>query len=272
MVHLFDTGYGADPFRTLVRGYPDADTYPPRDFRAEWGPIFHRGRLDGTARVLAIGQDPGQHEAIARRILVGEAGQRVQGFLYKLGVDRSYVLLNAFLYSVYGQGGGERHKDDPAIVHYRNRWFDGVFDTSPVEVVVAFGGLARRAWEAWQATSRGATATVAFSSVPHPTWPESSSRGDAARRGQATRTMLSNWNEALAALRPRLSHPDAQRPFVPYGDAFRDGDLREIPEEDLPPGLPPWMRALETWADRTGGTAALKRVTITVTVPTRFRP
>ena len=55
--------------------------YPTDSFRVEWGPVFHRGRLDGSARVLIIGQDPATHEAICRRILVGEAGQRIQGFL-----------------------------------------------------------------------------------------------------------------------------------------------------------------------------------------------
>ena len=71
-----------------------------------------------------IGQDPATHEAICRRILVGEAGQRLQGFLAKLGITRSYVLVNTFLYSVYGQGGGTRHVDDDGIVAYRNRWLD----------------------------------------------------------------------------------------------------------------------------------------------------
>jgi hypothetical protein len=69
----FDPAYGDDPWRTLVETYPGADVYPPADFRTEWGPIFHRGRLDGSARVLVIGQDPSAHESIARRILVGEA-------------------------------------------------------------------------------------------------------------------------------------------------------------------------------------------------------
>jgi uracil-DNA glycosylase len=50
----------------------------------EWGPIFHRGRLDGTAKLLIVGQDLGQHEPIARRILVGEAVQLMQSFLRKL--------------------------------------------------------------------------------------------------------------------------------------------------------------------------------------------
>ena len=68
------------------------------------GPLFHRGRLDGSARVLVVGQDPAQHESVTRRILVGAAGQRTQGFLARLGIDSSYVMVNAFLCSVFGQG------------------------------------------------------------------------------------------------------------------------------------------------------------------------
>ena len=33
-------------------------------------------------------------------------------------------MINTFLYSVYGQGGGERHKNDPKIAKYRNQWLD----------------------------------------------------------------------------------------------------------------------------------------------------
>lgn len=97
MAHEFDPGYGIEPFQTLCREYPDATVYPKADFRVEWGPIFHRGRLDGTAKLVVIGQDPATHETVARRILVGAAGQRLQGFMHKLGLDRSYVLINTFL-------------------------------------------------------------------------------------------------------------------------------------------------------------------------------
>ena len=63
MTHPFDPGYGNEPFQTLCADYPGTDVYPPERFRIEWGPIFHRGRLDGSARVLVIGQDPAQHAA-----------------------------------------------------------------------------------------------------------------------------------------------------------------------------------------------------------------
>src|SRR5215207_5724538 len=111
----FDPGYGNEPFRTLVRDVPDASVFPTKDFRTEWGPVFHRGRLDGSARLLIVGQDPAQHEVIARRTLVGGAGHRIQGFLAKLGLTRSYVMVNTYVYSVFGQGGGNRHKKNPAI-------------------------------------------------------------------------------------------------------------------------------------------------------------
>ena len=74
MAHPFDPGYSKEPFRTLATEYPDASVFPSDQFRVEWGPIFHRGRLDGSARILVIGQDPAQHETIVRRVLVGEAG------------------------------------------------------------------------------------------------------------------------------------------------------------------------------------------------------
>ncbi len=61
--------------------------------------------------------EPGKQAAVAgevvelldqagRRALVGETGRRAQGFLAKVGITTSYVMVNTFLYSVYGQSGG----------------------------------------------------------------------------------------------------------------------------------------------------------------------
>jgi len=46
VLHPFDPGYVAEPFRTLCADYPESDVYPSTEFRLEWRPIFHRGRLD----------------------------------------------------------------------------------------------------------------------------------------------------------------------------------------------------------------------------------
>jgi uracil-DNA glycosylase len=269
--HPFDPGYVQEPFRSLCEDYPDAETYPAEDFRVEWGPVFHRGRLDGSARVVIIGQDPAQHEVIARRILVGAAGQRTQGFLAKLGIASSYVLVNTFLYSVYGQGGGERHADDPAIAAYRNRWLDALLVGTGAEAVVALGRLAGRAFEAWKDTPAGQGVEVAFERITHPTAPESAAGGDPDAYAQAVARMLQNWNGALERLKPAIRHPDVDRELVLYGEALTDADYGEIPEQDLPAGLPAWMRS-RAWADRRGRTPDLKRATIVVTVPRSARP
>lgn len=266
----FDPGYGAEPFRTLVRDVPDADVFPTKDFRTEWGPVFHRGRLDGSARLLIIGQDPAQHEVIVRRTLVGGAGHRIQGFVAKLGLTHSYVMVNTFVYSVFGQGGGNKHKNDPAIVAYRNRWFDALLP-GQVQGVVALGQLADLAWQAWRATPRGATFTGVYQAVTHPTQPESSSKGDTAKKKAAIARMLQGWNTALQALAPVVT-PDVPTPLALYGAAFDPSELPDVPRDDLPAGSPAWMCGNADFARRTGATDALKRVTITVTVPTAFRP
>lgn len=268
VAHEFDRGPVDEPFASLVRDSPGADVYPAKDFRVEWGPIFHRGRLDGTARVLVLGQDPATSETIARRILVGEAGRRVQGFLAKLGIDRSYVMFNTFLYSVFGQGGGNKHKDDPKIAAYRHRWLEALLAPGKIEAVVALGQLAELAWQQWLVTPQGAASgSLGFVRITHPTQPESSSKGDAAKKKTATKAMLAEWNLELASIKPHVKNPDKKRPLRKYGEDFKASERPEIPEIDMPAGLPDWMRSPKAWATRTGATPNAKRRTITVKVP-----
>src|SRR5207248_1158782 len=145
-VHDFDPGPVNEPFASLARNYPGADVYPADSFRVEWGPIFHRGRLDGTARLLVIGQDPAAHECICRRILVGLAGRRTQGFLAKLGLTRGYVMINAFVYCQL-HGDESRFVGQPEIAGYRRAWIDAILHTSSVHAVVALGETAELAWQ-----------------------------------------------------------------------------------------------------------------------------
>lgn len=261
----FCLGYANDPYATLVRNAPTEQVYPQAAFRTEWGPIFHRGRLDGSARVLVVGQDPAAHEAFVRRILIGTAGRRVQGFLAHLGITRSYVMINTFLYSVYGQTGGNQHQHDAAIATYRNQWIAALLDNNPIEIVIAFGGLADGAWKAWltSATAAGRPA-LPYQHVLHPTSPDSAG-GTPAKQQAAVKAMLQGYNAAITQLLPALKHPDTNALVPPYGDDFADRDLPPIPQGDLPAGLPPWMGTTNDWAARGKGKSA--RSVLTVTVP-----
>ncbi|MGZ3416876.1 MAG: uracil-DNA glycosylase family protein [Polyangiales bacterium] len=274
MPHEFCPGY-PPPFDSLVASYPDATIYPPAHFRTEWGPIFHRGRLDGSARVLVIGQDPAAHETFARRILIGEAGQRVQGLLAKLGIDRSYVMVNAVAYSVYGSSAGA-YVSAPAIVAYRNQWLDALIASGKIQVVIALGGDADQAWNDWNTnTATALKPKITYVQITHPT-------ADA-HAPMTTAKLLTNWNAGLDQIyKPTLKlTQDVQTALVPYGNAFAPSDLRQIPERDLPPGLPAWMRDLAPWAERpelpgadpkTAPALRFKRRRLLVTVPDNIIP
>jgi hypothetical protein len=260
----FCPGYVNDPFLTLAADYPDETAYPQADFRTEWGPIFHRGRLDGTARILLIGQDPGQHENVLRRILSGEAGRRVQGFLAKIGINRSYVLINALLYSVYGTEGA-KYVSKPLVTAYRNQWMTGILAGGSIQAVVTFGGMAEKAWKTYLKTS-AAPAGVQVHHLTHPTFPESAG-GTAAIRASNTKKMLLQWNGALQSLFGAVQGDVPVPALLPYGAGFKDTEKGDIPSFDLPAGTPKWMYDDDGWAKRVGSTAAAKRANISITVP-----
>jgi len=180
---------------------------PPvkEDFWFDWGPIFYRGRLDGSARVLCVASDPGPTERIAGRSLIGDAGQRVQGFLTKIGLTRSYVCLNAWAYAVHpSRASTERRKlADPDQLSWRNELYDTVA-TPELQAIVAFGGMAQAAVDLWSERP-----DVKVCRVPHP-----SSRDEAA--------LTDEWRAAVSDLREIVTpDPDGDVAGPNYGNEHR---------------------------------------------------
>src|SRR5260221_12936124 len=76
-------------------------------------------------------------------------------------------MVNTFVYSVYGQGGGEKHRNDASIAAYRNQWLDALLlGTSRVQLVIALGGLADSAWQHYRATQGGQSVNVTYGAIP----------------------------------------------------------------------------------------------------------
>lgn len=199
--------------------------HPSRRFRIEFGPVYYRGRLDGSARVLVVGQDPSTNEILAQRVFVGHSGQRVQGLLSKLGITRSYTMLNTFLYSVYGQFDAELRDISlqPAIIEYRHRYLDRICAHNPIEAIVTIGSGARHAIESWT----GKPPSLPVFALVHPAADEA--------------MVLNSWNKALPALRQVVGpDDDGCVDTSPYGTQFEPGDVVGIPHDDLPFGLPSW--------------------------------
>ena len=255
----FDTG-PTGTFKTLCQKYPDDTVYKGADgFRSLWGPIFYRGRANGTARLLAIGQDPAQTEAVTRRILSGNAGRRAQGFVEKLGFSKSYLMINAFVYGIYDQGLALPHLNDPDIQSYRHKWLKAAFAPGKIDAVVTFGTPAFNAWTAFKATTAGQSVTAFHHRALHPTADKSG--------GPITRKdLLDNWNVALQALHANIQHPDVTKPLVLYGNDFTAAELPEIPSADFPMGLQSWMRTKDNWATMST-TPGTERANISIVVP-----
>jgi uracil-DNA glycosylase len=203
------------------------DAYIARadQFRIEFGPVLYRGRLDGTARLLVMGQDPSTDELLAGRILVGLSGQRVQGLLRRLGLTRSYSLLNTFLFSVKGQFVGELRtlsRSEP-FLGYRNAYLDRLRAENPLEAVLAVGGAAQDAIGRWPGR-----VGLQVIEVGHPAAPDAA-------------TTLAGWNAALGPLGQLVGPDDGQvQDLTPYGTAWTPADHAPIPRADLPFGLPAW--------------------------------
>src|SRR5690349_14304045 len=137
-------------FAEIFARVPDYAQYK-NCFWYDWGPIFYRGRLDGTARVLCIASDPGPTERVAGRTLVGDAGQRVQGFLTRIGLTRSYLCLNAFAYALFpscGDKGLRILEEDAALRAWREELYTQA--KGEAKAVIAFGQQAQRAVELWE--------------------------------------------------------------------------------------------------------------------------
>lgn len=211
-------------FAELFARLPDYKPYKAL-FWSDWGPIFYRGRLDGSARVLCVASDPGPTERVALRTLVGDAGQRVQAFLTRLGLTRSYICFNAFAYALHPTHADETGAvlKDAAHVAWRAELFDAV-KTPHLQAVIAFGEQAQTAVKLWPGKGN-----LVVCEVPHP-----SSRD--------SRRLAAGWHAAVEQLRGVVT-PDADGDptIANFGATMTDAHYTPIPRRDLPFGVPDWL-------------------------------
>lgn len=129
-------------------------------FRWHFGPMFYRGRLkDNAVKVIVIGQEGAQDESLAHRAFTGGTGARLQHFLNYIGITRSYLFLNTFVYPIFGQYGGVELRwlaQDPRspIVRHRHEIFNYALARNDVHLIIAVGRAAKESVVTW-VESRG---------------------------------------------------------------------------------------------------------------------
>ncbi len=237
----FDRGPTA-AVASLFMDHPDYT--PVKDFFwFNWGPVFYRGRLNKSAKILLVASDPGPTERIGDRALIGNAGQRVQGFLAKIGLNKSYVCLNGFIYALHPShlGDGIKLLDDPAHIEWRNKIFDAA--TGPkLQAIVAFGVVAQKAVELWDGKG-----DVPVFETYHPSYRFSDKK------------LTDDWNRVITELRKIVTKDRGAKKDLPlYHEAFVEEDYAPIPSRDLPFGVAPFLGD-EHW-HRTGSHGGMNSV------------
>ena len=144
-------------------------------FRWKVGPMWYRGRLTpNSVKVFVIGQEGAQDENVSNRTFTGSTGTKMQNFINYFGVDRSYLFMNTFIYTITGQYGAV---PDPAdspevakqkevqtkalfwlaqnpksvIVQHRHRMFDYMLEQNKntVKLIIGVGAAGKDSLATW---------------------------------------------------------------------------------------------------------------------------
>jgi uracil-DNA glycosylase len=232
-------------------------------FRWHHGPMFFRGRLDGSAKVVVVGQEGAQDESLSHRSFTGGTGARMQHLLRHLGLDRSYLFLNSFVYPIFGQYTEALRPlaQDPRspVVAHRHRILDKAIVDGDVRLVIAVGRAAKESVATWvqahggsanpeqlQNATRGSLpARVRLVGVVHPG--SASGGGTSAIRAdfQRAANLVKGWVNADPAWLPA-------DPGVPRNlDAAYQYRSAPVPFRDFPFGTCPRLGRGGTSSNRT---------------------
>jgi hypothetical protein len=233
-------------------------------FRWHFGPMFYRGRLgDGQVRVLIVGQEGAQVESLAHRSFAGGTGARMQHFLNHLGITRSYLFLNTFVYPIFGQYGAElrvlAQDPDSPISRHRNRIFDYLVARNDVHLAIAVGTAAKESLASWVA-SHGGTAQAgrlheADATIISPRLRMLGVLHPGGATGGAGAAIVADFKSAVRRVAGWRSQELGWLPPDPDGQPQPADDYRyrsaPIPFRDLPYGL--------AWRVGRGGTSSNRR-------------
>jgi hypothetical protein len=235
--------FDGDPpanIQTIFTATPDylAATGDASIFWHHFGNVFYRGRLDGTARVLALASDPGPAECLpfARRTLIGDSGQKTQGFLAKLGLTRSYVLVNAFSVAMHPsaktKGLAVMQSNEP-IKTARHALYNALLTGNTLQAIVAFGDVAHKVYDIWKLANPAVGAVPVFR-IAHPAAVD--------RDGSGNDAALKGWANAVKKLRMIVTpDPGGDAAGANFGQYFTEIDYARIPRWDFPKVTPVYV-------------------------------
>jgi uracil-DNA glycosylase len=239
-------------------------------FRWHHGPMFFRGRLDGSAKVVVVGQEGAQDESLSHRSFTGGTGARMQHLLRHLGVDRSYLFLNSFVYPIFGQYTNDlrslaQDRRSPIVIH-RHQILDKAIIEGDVRLVIAVGRAAKESIATWigahggsanpehleQASMGSLPGRVRVVGVVHPGGAAGGSTGAIRADFQRASDLVRGWVDADAGWLP--ADPGVNRNLAA---AFQYRST-PIPYRDFPFGTCPRLGRGGTSSNRTDAQRAIQ--------------
>ena len=233
-------------------------------FRYTMGPLFYRGRLDGSARVMVVGQEGATDEALVHRAFVGGAGQKMQNFLNAIGITRSYVFVNTFVYSIFEQFDEFTRElaDSGPIKEHRNRIFAKLWNENRLELIISVGAAAHNSVQIFIDEKLGGQLPydVKWVKVLHPGAAAFGYSDDQAPGSQPTNPEVINavvesfgraWSYIWSRKRSLGWLPSDSDGWTWQGSKFYYGDM-DIPWRDLPHGIQYYIGRQGTMTERDG--------------------
>lgn len=123
-------------------------------FRWLFGPMFYRGRLTSeSVKVFVVGQEGAQDENVSNRSFTGSTGTKMQNFLNSIGITQSYLFMNTFVYTIFGQYTNFKveppriepdvkwiaQSPESPIVQHRHKMFDYMYETNKNSLALVIG-------------------------------------------------------------------------------------------------------------------------------------
>jgi uracil-DNA glycosylase len=241
------------------------------EFRWHFGPMFYRGRLgDHQVKVLVVGQEGAQDESLSHRSFTGGTGGRMQHLLTHLGIDRSYLFLNTFVYPIFGQYDGllpiiAQHPASP-IARHRQQLLDYVVDRNELQLAIAVGRAAKESMASW-VEAHGGTADpdnlhLADASVISPNLHlVGVLHPGGAGKGGAVSAIIASFNAAINHVHQWMSADSSWLPVDPGGARATTPytySSDPIPFRDFPYGVAWRLGRESTSSNRRDGQTAIQ--------------
>lgn len=172
---------------------------------------FYRGRLD-QAEVLVLADHDSPDELLSARALTGDAGQKLQSFLFSMGITKSYAILRTLPLAALDESDEYKFANTKQAAKTRNKILESIIEQSKTKIVLCLGPSAEKMW-------RTSGIQMHWFGLEYP----------------KNKNHVEQWNRVLVQLSQEKYRHDVNANFK------YSGKNSTIPRQDMPYHTPWWV-------------------------------